>query len=181
MAAARATLDIPTTLAPEDDVAPLKEATSMDRLRAKMVAAREKAAGELTYKLPVPRMPELVVEFKPVDQKILAGILERARGQKDVSQVEINCRIIAAFCKGVWFEGDGGELVSADLNEPDKPAPRFEQRLADAVGVPWVGDYSDLVKEIYLVDGDIVSTAEAIAHHSGFGTADQIEASIRGN
>ncbi len=154
--------------------------SALDVLKDKLAKARVEAAAKLAFELPVPRMDMLVVRYRPVDQRVWTGILDRASKQPDVTPLDINCRLLAAHVEGVFVD-DGEKLVSADLLNPDQEAPRFEQRLAEALGIDWNNDQSDLVKRVYLTDGDVISTAAAVLDLSGFGRADEIEASVRGN
>jgi hypothetical protein len=177
-------LPVPSTgdAPPVEPPIPTGTTSAMDRLRQKMKDARTQAAAKLAFRLPVPRMEMVVVEYGPVDQTIWTGILEQAEKRTNVSNLEIQARLLAQFVNGVYVLTEDGEYVSADLSDPHGPAPRFEKRLADALGIPWgVGLPWEFARTLYLTDGDLISTAAAVLDMSGYGRAKEIEAGVAGN
>jgi hypothetical protein len=147
---------------------PAAPGSALSSLRAR----RQKAAEELHLDLAVPRLdPPVWVRFAPVEQ----GLIDRANKRHEKSKAQdknvvINAVILADACRGV-FEVIDGEEVSIDDNDRDGEWPRFDDQLADLLGVE-AGKASDVVRALYLTDGDVIATATKLADWSGYSLAD---------
>lgn len=172
----------PAAVDPATDAALIPEPTSsaLDRIKAKYAVARREAAEKLEFALPVPRMELVVVKYRAVTNAEWNGLLEMA-GKTKMNPLETQQRTLATFCTGIYFKGDDGELVSIDLENPTQPAPRFDQRAANALDLPWGGLAYALVDELYLTDGDVISTSAALLDLSGYQRGMEIAASAEGN
>jgi hypothetical protein len=146
--------------------------TALDRLKARISEEREQALKSLTFKLPVPRWDSVVVEYAAISSERWGRMIEMAQ-KTDMSNLDFNSRFLA--------QQANGELISADLEDPSQPPPTFDKRLANSLGLTYQGVAVDMVKELYLTDGDIISTAAALLDLSGFQRAQEIEASVLGN
>lgn len=163
-------------------------ATELGGLLRRIAAKR--AEAQSTFDIPVmgPLSDSIVVRFGLVDDKVAGPITDKAMAEPGgVTVATLNARLLAAFCVGVYFVADDGQLVSADLDNPALPAPRFDARLADALGIPFVNQ-QQVCQFLYSPKGDgegwdgvVRSTYEALARRSGYGQAGAVEASIRGN
>jgi hypothetical protein len=154
--------------------------TALDRLKARISEEREQALKSLTFKLPVPRWDSVVVEYAAISSERWGRMIEMAQ-KTDMSNLDFNSRFLAQQAKAIYVKDDDGELISADLEDPSQPPPTFDKRLANSLGLTYQGVAVDMVKELYLTDGDIISTAAALLDLSGFQRAQEIEASVLGN
>lgn len=135
---------------------------------------REKAREELHLDLAVPRLePPVYVRFAPVEQSQINRINERHRKSKDKDKdVIINALVLTEACRGV-FEVIDGESVSVNPGGRDGDWPRFDPELADLLGLnPDETKAVDVVRGLYLTDGDIIATASRLAEWSGYSMAD---------
>ena len=66
-----------------------------------------------------------------------------------------------------------------DPNDRDGEHPKFDRRLAGLLGVP-AGKASQVVRALYLTDGDIISTVNDLGIWSGF-AREQMERDPEGN
>lgn len=150
------------------------------RLRSRLDRAVALTRRSEHYDYPVPDSEGLlVVRYRPVDTKLATQIIEEMRGVEGVQRHDVHARLLAAHCSGVFLRDDDGDLVSADVADPDRPAPVFDVRLAEALDLPYVSQ-QHLVLAFYRLPGYVVSTYEALEADSGYGQADAVRAS-RGN
>lgn len=133
---------------------------------------REKARQELHLDLAVPRLdPPVYVRFAPVEQSQINRINKRHEKSKDKDRdVIINAVILAEACRGV-FEVIDDEPVSVDPDARDGDWPRFDELLADMLGLD-TDKASDVVRGLYLTDGDVIATATRLAEWSGYSIAE---------
>jgi hypothetical protein len=147
---------------------------------ASLRARREQAKDDLHLDLAVPRLdPPVYVRFAPVEQ----ALIDRANKRHEKSKAQdknvvINAVILADACQGV-FEVIDGEEVSVDDRDRDGEWPRFDEQLADLLGVD-ATKAADVVRALYLTDGDVIATATKLADWSGYSLAD-LEERAEGN
>lgn len=141
---------------------------------------REQAVAELFTDLKIPRYdPPIFVRFKPIEQKridAMTATIERSKA-KD-KRVAANAALLAEATIGV-FEVIDGEKVSVDPEDRDGDWPRFDMRLAELFEVQAV-KAADVVREVYLTDGDIIATVMQVGEWSGY-NLDEIQADFEGN
>jgi hypothetical protein len=157
-------------------LAPAADGSTLASLRAR----REKAIEKLHLDLEVPRLdPQVFVRFKPVSQERLNAANKQAGKSSDKdAEVIANAGILAWACLGV-FEVIDGEEVSIDVDDREGEWPKFDKRLAGLLGVR-AGKASEVVRGLYLTDGDIISTVGKLGVWSGYAT-DQLESDPAGN
>lgn len=164
---------------PADEI-PKPTTTSLERIKAKLAAEAAKENDPISYKLPVPMRPHIIVEYGPIDQTQWNGLVEVMVKTK-MAVLDMQARALATFCRGIYIKDDEtGELFSADVNDPSAPAPRFDERLARSLGIPYGGVIYEFVKAVYKLDGGVLSTCAALMDLSGYGAAGEIEASAEG-
>ena len=147
-----------------------------DSALAGLRARREAAVQQLHKDLPVPRLdPPVFVRFRVVDQadideanKLMAKSKDRDR------RVITNAIVLAKACLGIFEKDAHGEPVG----DPDEWL-RFDKSLAAVLEVDLIKG-SDIVRALYLADGDIIATCEKLWEFSGF-TGDQLESEFAGN
>lgn len=155
---------------------PAAEGSVLATLRERREAAKQK----LTKDLAVPRLdPPVYVRFKPLATRRLNAANKQAAASSDKdAEVIANAGILAEACVGVFQVIDGAE-VSIDDSNLDGEWPRFDKRLAALLGVK-AGKASEVVRALYLTDGDIISTVNDLGVWSGF-AREQLERDSEGN
>ena len=141
---------------------------------------REKAVQELYTDRVVPRLPGPVfVRYKPVPQRRIEAANKQAAASKDKDRDVIsNAAVLAEACLGVFEVIDGVE-VSVDDRDRDGEWPKFDSRLAEVLGVKWT-KAGDVVRSLYLTDGDVISAVREVVRWSGF-VDEQLERDDEGN
>lgn len=123
--------------------------------------AREKALSALTIDLQVPRLdPPVYVRYRPIQQRELEAANKRgaelAQAKDPDAYVTANAVVLTNACVGIFGTVDG---------KPDgDPAswPTFDSKLADLLGLPPEASGVELVRALYLTDGDVITTADAL-------------------
>lgn len=164
---------------PADQI-PAPTTTSLDRIKAKLAEEAAKENEPISFKLPVPQRPHIIVDFGPINQTQWNGLTDVMLKSK-MTVLDMQARALATFCRGVYVKDDvTGELLSADVNDQTTAAPKFDERLAHSLGIPWGGVVYEFVKAVYRLDGGVLSTCAALLDLSGYGAAQEIEASAEG-
>jgi hypothetical protein len=133
---------------------------------ARLRAAQEQARKTLYLDLPVPRLPYPVfVRYAPLPQEQTEAIEKKFRNIKKDRSVLNNAAFLVEACQGVFVHDENGEPVSID---PDDEAwPKFDDHLAELLGIT-ADKATDVVRALYLTDGDIISTAIRVLAWSGY-------------
>lgn len=141
-----------------NEAAPAPAGSALAGLRK----AREKALAQLTTDLKVPGLePEVYVRFRPIKQRELDLANEKAAKSKDDDRIVVaNAVVLAHACVGIFGLVDGEPEGSPDS------WPRFDEDLARALGMMDNGEsmppVPDIVRALYLTDGALIGTAEAL-------------------
>lgn len=146
-----------------------------DRLSVlgQLKARREQIKQGATIDFPVERWddPEIFVRFKPVEHGVIRSGGTRVEGaqQKDKArvEVEVNCDVLIRGCVGV-FARIGGKEYSLKPGEPRGEWTKFDADLAENLGLSEDATAREVVKALYIFDGDIMSTAAKVAEFSGY-------------
>lgn len=134
---------------------------------------RQAALAEAHLDLAVPRLdPPVYVRFKPIDDSRFNALMKRFEKYKGNDRnVVHNASILAECCLGV-FEVIDGEKVSIDPADRDGDWPRFDPQLAQLLGQDLEPRAADVVRGLYVTDGDVIATAGKLAEWSGYSLAD---------
>lgn len=156
---------------------PAAAGSALSSLRAR----REAAVKKLHLDLAVPRLdPPVYVRFRPIGQAEINGINARhAKSKAKDVDVVINAVSLATACLGVFDEVEG-QLRSIDPSGDADDAPTFDERLAALLELPEGSTAVDVVRGLYLTDGDIIATGARLAQWSGYAWQD-IERESEGN
>lgn len=160
---------------PETGEVPAAEGSVLATLRER----REQAVAALHKDLRVPRLePPVYVRFRPISQPAIEQANKRASASKaDDAATAANAAVLAGACIGVFEVDEDGAEVSVD---PDNATwPQFDKRLARLLGVK-AGKAADVVRALYLTDGDVIATVTKLAEWSGFNEA-ELERDAAGN
>lgn len=162
--------------AEQTGLAPAATGSRLESLRDR----RAKALQAAYLDLEVPRIdPPIYVRFAPVPMHRIQSANKLTEKSKDQDRIVItNAAILAGACQGVYEIVDGTE-VSIDPDDRFGDWPKFDERLAGLLGVD-ASKAIEVVRALYITDGDIVSTADKLAEWSGY-TAEQHEREVEGN
>lgn len=156
--------------------------TVIGSLREKRAEARKKLVTDIK----VPRTVELLgldirVRFSPLSSARLEQAAKSAEKSKSPDRnVAANAAALADACVGVFYVVDGEEK-SLDDQDPNGDWPKFDQRLAEILGMDsGPVKAADVVRELYFTDGDITSVAGELTEWSGF-TGRGLEEDFAGN
>lgn len=136
-------------------------------------AARATARTKLYTDLPIPRLEGYGVRYGIVTQRRLDQITKRFEKSKDPDRtVIVNALVLAEACQGV-YEWVDGEQVSVDPEARGAAWPKFDERLAELLHdpeqpKPRATKASDVVRDLYLTDGDLIATATELAEWNGY-------------
>lgn len=141
---------------------------------------REKARQELFKDLPIPRLdPPVYVRFRPLKGTEIATAQKRGQNSADKEAVvNVNAGLIAAACRGV-FEVIDGAPVSIDPDDRHGDWPLFGERLAELLGLR-TNRAAEVVRGLYLTDGDIIATVGELVDWSGY-TTEVLDRETAGN
>lgn len=139
---------------------------------------RESIAQALTLDKQVPRWsdPSIWVRYIPVDFKVAnkARILATSKGDQAEKILLANVDTLIAGCIGVYATlpgvvDDDGELKQFSLRpgDPDGPPTTFDRDLAQNLGLNSEATARQVVRTLFLTDGDILSAAADLAKFSG--------------
>lgn len=148
-------------------------------------AVRERRRAKLYVDLPVPRWADpvdgnpgtrLFVRFGPVSQSRVERLSKMTEKSRDPEKnVRLNASLLAEFCLGIYVlvDDDGAEVAvgvdpsADDASDPDQ-WPRFDDALAESLGLQSGLPAGDLVRATYFTDGDLMSTANRLTQWSGY-------------
>lgn len=141
---------------------------------------RDKAIEELFTDYKIPRYdPPIYVRFKPVPQdRIDAAEKAAERSKAKDAKVAANAAILANATIGV-FEVIDGRKVSINPADRDGEWPKFDSGLAELFEVQATKS-ADVVRAVYMTDGDIIATVTQLGVWSGF-NLDDIQKDFEGN
>jgi len=144
---------------------------------------REEIKNEQLLSLPVPRWenPTVWVRFEPVDHKAIRRAAEsidkapkQRRGEVELEQ---NMDTLIRACVGVYAKLDGDDReYSLRPDDFEGELTRFDQDLAANLGLPSDATARQVVKALYLTDGDILSHAMKLVEWSGYRETEADEA-----
>ena len=145
-----------------------------DSRLASLRERREQALKALHIDLPVPRLdPPVYVRYGAVTQAQINAANKQFEKSKDRDRdVLTNATVLGHACQGVYEEVDG-EIVSIDPEDRHGDAPRFDERLAELLGIQ-SNRASDVIRALYVTDGDIIATGAKVAEFYGY-TMENIE------
>lgn len=138
---------------------------------------RQQVLEEQVLRLPVPRWdnPTIVVKYRPVEHSFIRrgqSAVEKA-GKDKQAEVELNSNadILIRGCAGVVAILEGREYSLRRGDEHGDPT-LFDQDLAENLGVEGSGGKPptarQVVRTLFLTDGDILSAASELIRFSGY-------------
>lgn len=150
----------------------------------RIAARREELLKEQVTVLPIPRWddPEIFVRYHLVSHEEIRACLsaiEKAKG-KEKGKVELlaNCDVLIKACDGVFVK-EGDKEFSFDPDGPNEPLTRFDDRLALALDMDEHSTARQVVRKLFLAEGDILTTAGTVMEFCGY-KQDAIEEAMAG-
>jgi len=131
---------------------------------------REQIVNDLYIDIKVPRWdnPELYLRFKPVSATKLGHTIEKyqakAKADKNTDWSFLaNAEMLLDACIGVYavMNGDKDNKLSLRPNEPHSPWTRFDEAMADALGIE-AARATDVVVATFFAEGDLIETANRL-------------------
>jgi hypothetical protein len=167
-------------MADEDTAAvpgrPAAEGSQLQSLRERRQAAEKK----LHIDLVVPRLdPPVFVRFNAVPIHVINAVSKQYAKSKDPEvDVIFESVILTRACAGVFEVVDGQER---SIDPAGGEWPTFgEPVLAELLGLPVGSSAVDVVRGLYLTDGDIMATGAQLREFSGYSAA-ELERDFEGN
>jgi hypothetical protein len=143
----------------------------------KSLAAKREALKENLYlDLQVPRWsePEIFVRYGPVDMTLTENVVEKRRKSKIPEwSILANADILAQACIGIYACLDEDYETKYSLRSGDENGSwtKFDPDMADALGSQLQGA-SEVVRALYLTDGDLLEAAKRVTEWSGIKNAE---------
>lgn len=153
-----------------EDALVLVEPTPLFSLKSR----REELLKKLYLDLKLPRWtsPEIFVRYRPVEAGELSEKVARRENMKQRPAdwgVLANADILIACCEGVYacLDGDYDKKFSLRAGDWEGRWTKFDGDLALAVGLPENARATDIVRAVYLTDGDLIDAANKLMEWSG--------------
>lgn len=138
-----------------------------------LLARREQLLQEQVLELKIPRWknPEIIVRYTPIEYELVQRLgkrIEKAKADKQVEvEIDANADTLIASCAGVFAVIDGVRYSLREGDEDGEPT-RFDRDLAENLGLPEGSTARQVVRTMYLTDGDMFQHAAKIMEFSGF-------------
>lgn len=130
--------------------------------------------------LQVPRWndPEIIVRYKPAPHATIRRIQERVekapKKERFEAEVSGNCDLLIHACDAVVARIDGQDY-SLKPDEPKGEFTLFDADLAANLGLPEDATAREIVRTLFITDGDILSHAQSLVKWSGYRETDADE------
>lgn len=166
---------------------PAASGSPLAHLRGRIASWRDEAYVDL--QVPRSHDPEVFVRFGTIPHAKVKAIFERQekagkRNKRKDWEVVANAELLADTCLGIYlvldgepypFDVDATAPVELDKLDPDE-LPGFDWRAAsllpDFADVPRDRIAAvDVVRALYVTDGDILATGDAVSRHCGYDPA----------
>ena len=134
--------------------------------------------------LPVPRWsdPEIFVRFRPVEfteiDKIQKRLERIPKGKRAAEEVASNIDLLIRGCVAVFARLDGQDY-SLRAGDHKGSLTTFDPDLAENLGLTEDATARDVVRELYIADGDIINTSRKLVEWSGYKN-DELDESLAG-
>lgn len=156
--------------------------------RSELTSLRDRVAKakSVRFDLQVPGLdPPVFVRYRPVTPQAMEQTFKRTEQLRKDRTVITNAIILADHCEGVFELDENGDKVSVDPDDRQGAWPKFGPQLAQILGLPPMKDGKklravDVVRGLYPLEGDIISTSQDLAVRSGY-AREQIELETEGN
>lgn len=134
---------------------------------------RESIRASQTLDLQVPRWddPEIIVQYQPLEHEVIRRAqtaLEKApKGKRGQAEVDGNVDLLVRACVAVVARIDEQEY-SLRPGDPKGEPTTFDPDLAQNLGMHEGATARQVVKYLFITDGDIISAAQELIRWSGY-------------
>lgn len=135
---------------------------------------RQQVFEEQVLRLPVPRWenPEIVVKYRPVEHTLIRQTQTKVENIKDKAkkfeaEVDGNADLLIRGCVAVVAIVDGREY-SFRLGDPHGEPTVFDMELAANLGLSDRATAREVVRALFIAEGDIMSASQALVQFSGY-------------
>lgn len=134
---------------------------------------RQQVLEEQVLPLPVPRWdnPVIVVKYKPVEHGFIRAAQDRVKkasnDKKAEVEVDSNADMLIRGCLGVVAIVNDKEYSLRSGDEEGEPT-RFDSDLAANLGLEGKATARQVVRNLFITDGDILSAANELVKFSGY-------------
>lgn len=133
-------------------------------------AQREQIKKALHLDLQVPRYTDPVfVRYSAPSKSLIRHINDRAEKSRD-KNVLAEAMLLAECCVGVFQKDSNGDPIG----DPEE-WPKFDAALAEYLGEPNLTRATDVVRALYLTDGDVLGHSADLSRWAGFAGAEAAE------
>lgn len=143
--------------------------------RRKQIAEGE----ELVLSVPRWQDPEILVKYRPIEHSVIRSAQTRVekapKARKWDAEVDGNADLLIRACKGVVAVLDGEEF-SLNPDDPEGEPTKFDADLAKNLGLPEGATARQVVKHLFITEGDVLSHGKALVEFSGYRDAEADEA-----
>lgn len=136
-------------------------------------ARRESIKNSEHKTIRVPRWsdPEIFVRYAPLEHgqiRRAQSFVEKAPKQRKYqTEIDGNCDLLIRACVGVFAVLDGHEY-SLNPDDPNGEHTRFDADLARNLGLEENATAREIVKALFITDGDIIGHASELVRWSGY-------------
>ncbi len=134
---------------------------------------RTEILEEQVLTLPVPRWtnPEIYVKYRPVEHHFIRAAQDRVakapKGSRYEMEVDGNADILVRGCVGVVAVIDDQEF-SLRPDDPHGDPTLFDADLAANLGLGDRATARQVVRELFVTEGDILSASQSLVQWSGY-------------
>lgn len=157
----------------DDDTTTAAPLTAAESILGNLKDRRQQIVDEQTLDLLIPRWhdPEILVRYRPVEHSVIRraqNAVEKAPKDKK-AEIEIggNSDVLIRGCVAVVARY-GGKEYSLRPGDPEGEPTLFDSDLAENIGLDDRATARDVVRKIFIADGDIMSHASALVEFSGY-------------
>jgi hypothetical protein len=150
-----------------------------------LAARRQQLVEENILTLPVRgwKEPEVFVQYQPIKQATILAVGEKIdkapKRERSEAILNANADALIEGCVGVFarMEEEPDTQFSFRPGDPRGKLTRFDPALAEALGMdPETTKSREVLRELFIVEGDILMHANALAEHSGYADVKSYEA-----
>lgn len=145
---------------------------------------RQEVIEAQVLKLPVPRWsdPEIIVHYKPVEHAFIRSAQDRVsnapKDKRYALEVQGNSDILIRGCLAVVAIIDGKQYSLRAGDENGEPT-LFDRDLAETLGLDDGATARQVVKGLFIAEGDIMSASQSLVSWSGYKET-EADATIQG-
>lgn len=146
-----------------------------------LAAHRKKVLETLTRDFQIPDYEDvgLYARFRPAEPAEVRSAWRRREKAGDEASFMAHADVLIDCCQGLYILDENDNEIPPTEDE-DPTLPRFDERLAEAIGEPDLDRSIDVVRALFVRPFQVIAMAQSLLEWSGM-NADDIEERVRGN